>query len=232
MSDRPSPWDPGHAIRPDREDPGIGPGSPHVPRLDLTGRPSLLLSQRFEAGEFLGFETRNRYRIVDADGLAIGQVAEPGDGALGFLARQFAGHWRSFDLHFLDALRRRVMTASHPFRLYFTRLDLFDANGRRIGGVEKRFGILYRRFVVEDARGRILMTVSTPIWRLWTFPLISDGRLVAKIAKRWSGAFSEALSDRDDFSVTFVDPALTHDQRMLVLAAAVYADLTWFERKR
>ena len=205
---------------------------PDAPRLDLTTHRAVLVTQRMEAGEFFGFETRNRYRIVGADGLSIGHAAEPRDGAIGFLARQFLGHWRSFDIRFFDVLRRPVMLAHHPFRFYFTRLDVHEATGGRIGGVEKRFGILSKRLAVEDARGRVILEVSSPLWRIWTFPFMAGGRQRAKVAKRWSGGFSEVLTDRDDFLVEFTDPTLTNSERLLVLAAAIHIDLTWFERKR
>ncbi|MEN9316702.1 MAG: hypothetical protein RIS35_3095 [Pseudomonadota bacterium] len=208
------------------------PLMPYAPRIDLTGYTVLLVTQRFEAGEFLGFETRNRYRIFDRDGLLVGYAAEPRDGAVGFLARQFLGHWRSFDLQFFNVLRRPAMLAHHPFRFYFTRLDLYDATGGRIGGIERRFGLLSKRLVIEDAGGRVVMEVCSPIWRLWTFPFMAGGRQRAKVSKRWSGGFSELVTDRDDFLVEFTDPRLTNAERLLVLTAAIYIDLTWFERKR
>ncbi len=208
------------------------PLNPFAPRLDLTGHKAVYVTQRYEAGEFLGFETRNRYRITDGQGLTIGHAAEPRDGAVGFLARQFLGHWRGFDIRFFNVLRQPVMIAHHPFRFYFTRLDLYDNSRNRIGGVEKRFGILSKRMVVEDAQGRVRLEVSSPLWRIWTFQFMAQGRERAKVAKRWSGGFSEVLTDRDDFRVEFTDPTLTNAERLQLLAAAIYIDLTWFERKR
>lgn len=206
--------------------------NPFAPRLDLTPYKTVYVTQRYEAGEFLGFETRNRYRITDGEGLTIGHAAEPRDGAVGFLARQFLGHWRSFDIRFFNVLRQPVMIAHHPFRFYFTRLDLYDNGRTRIGGVGKRFGILSKRLAVEDARGRVTMEVSSPLWRIWTFRFMAGDRQRAVVAKRWSGGFSEVLTDRDDFRVEFTDPTLTNAERLQLLAAAVYVDLTWFERKR
>jgi uncharacterized protein YxjI len=206
-----------------------GPGK--TAGLDLTGHSQVFVTQRFEMGELFGFETRNRYRIADAGGNPIGYAAEERTGALGFLARQFLGHWRTFDIHFYDDGRREVFHASHPFRFYFTRLDVFDAGGRLVGAIEKRFSLLSKRFHVTNARGATVMEVNSPLWRIWTFPFVSKGRVVASVNKKWSGAMSELFTDRDDFQVEFRSRELGRDERWIVLAAAIYVDLTYFERK-
>jgi uncharacterized protein YxjI len=155
---------------------------------------------------------------------------------MGFLARQVLGHWRRFDIHFYDNARQEVFHASHPFRFYFTRLDVFDSRAvqgkqRLIGAIEKRFSILTKRFGVENDRGAVTMEVKSPFWKLWTFPFVSEGRVVASVNKKWSGALTELFTDRDNFQVEFRSRALSNDERMVVLAAAIYVDLTYFERK-
>lgn len=50
------------------------------------------------------------------------------------------------------------------------------------------------------------------------------------IHKHWSGSFSEAITDRDDFTVDF-DPRLSGDERLLMLAAALFIGLMCFERR-
>ena len=77
------------------------------------------------------------------------------------------------------------MTAHHPFRWFFQRLELF-ANG------DHEF---------------------------------------ARISKKWTGLGYELFNDKDTFLVEFNDPALPGDQRALVLAAAIYVDLMFFEKK-
>ena len=56
-------------------------------------------------------------------------------------------------------------------------------------------------------------------------------RSTALIEKKWSGLLTEMFTDKDNFRVAFLDPGLSAEQRMLVLAAAVFVDLQYFERK-
>jgi uncharacterized protein YxjI len=197
---------------------------------DLTGQRKLTLSQRFELAETFDFETRNRYRILDAAGKQIAFAAEETTGWMGFFARQILGHWRTFQLHFYDNGRRPVLHAVHPFRFYFSRLEVYDARQQLIGAVQKRFSILSKRFCVENDRGESVLEVTSPIWKIWTFPFERDGKTVASINKKWSGVLSEALTDRDDFQIEFKSFALSNDLRKVVLAAAVFVDLKYFEK--
>ncbi len=199
--------------------------------LDLTGHQALQVTQKFELAEVFDFETRNRYRISDATGRPVGYAAEERKGLLGFVFRQLLGHWRHFEIHFYDNQRREVLHAVHPFRIYFSRLEVFNANQQRIGAIQKRFSILTKRFCVENARGVPVMEVASPIWKLWTFPFVAKGREVAFVKKKWSGLLSEGLTDRDDFRVEFDSATLDNDTRNVILAAAIYVDLAYFERK-
>lgn len=192
---------------------------------------ALVIEQRHELAELVGLETRNKYEILGEDGAAVGFCAEQQKGLFGFLARMFLGHWRAFDLFFFDLDRRQVLTAHHPFRFLFQRLEVSAADGRRIGSLQARFALLSKRFDVEDASGRVAMTVSSPLWRMWTFPFQKNGRPAATVAKKWSGLLAEAFTDKDRFRVEFEDPSLSADERLLVLAAALFVDLQYFEKK-
>lgn len=197
----------------------------------LSSRPRLFVKQTFELGELFGFETRNKYRICDENGRDIAYAAEQQKGFFGFLARQFLGHWRSFAIHFFGVDRREFMIAEHPFRWYFQTLQVRTIEGRPLGAIERRFAIFSKRFDVKDGQGRLIMEVSSPFWRIWTFPFKRQGRELARVAKKWSGFGYELLTDRDNFMVEYGDPSLNNDERALIMAAAVYIDLMFFEQK-
>ena len=82
-----------------------------------------------------------------------------------------------------------------------------------------------------DASGRALLTVSSPIWRPWTFAFDRQERTLARVEKKWSGLLREAFTDADRFRVTFDPNGLNLDERSLVLAAALFIDLQFFEQK-
>ncbi len=192
---------------------------------------SVYVRQRLEIGEFLGFETRNKYGLSTEQGEEFGFVAERAKGIFGFLLRQLLGHWRSFELHFFDAQRQLQLKAYHPFRWFFQRLELRGAENRFIGAIQRKFGILHKKFVVEDFQGREIMSVASPFFRIWTFPFEKDGREVARIEKKWSGILTEAFTDKDTFRLQIQDSSLSVDERCLLVAAAIYVDLLYFEKK-
>jgi uncharacterized protein YxjI len=193
---------------------------------------ALMIRQRKELAEIvLSFETRNKYEVLTEDGRPVAFAAEQGKGFAGMLFRQMLGHWRTFDIHVFNPLRDLVMIAHHPFRFLFQRLEVRDAAGAPIGAIQQRFGILYKKFDIEDANGRLLMTMQSPLWRIWTFPLMKVGRQVSVIKKQWSGLLKEAFTDADNFRIGFDSPDLSSTERALIVAAALFVDLIYFERK-
>ncbi|HET7545108.1 MAG TPA: phospholipid scramblase-related protein [Polyangiaceae bacterium] len=190
----------------------------------------LMIVQRRELAELFGIETRNKYAI-EVNGAPVAFAAEQGKGGLAFLARMFFGHWRTFEIHFFDNARQLVLRALHPFRFMFQRLEVSAADGRPLGAIQQRFSIISKRFDVTDPSGRLLLSVSSPIWRPWTFQFERDGRPLARVEKKWSGMLREAFTDADRFRVAFTSAELGLAERSLVLAAAIFIDLQYFERK-
>ncbi|OQW53747.1 MAG: hypothetical protein A4S09_06785 [Proteobacteria bacterium SG_bin7] len=199
--------------------------------IDLSTHRNLIVRQVFEVAEWFGFETRNKYEILDEHKTPVAYAAEQQKGFFGWLLRQFLGHWRSFDIHIYNSQRQLSMTAHHPFRFIFQRLEVKDNMGRYLGCIQQRFSLISKRFDVQNARGMVVMEVASPIWRIWTFEFFHGSQVVAAIRKKWSGVFSEMFTDRDNFLVEFNDPTLSTDEKQLVLAAAIFVDLKYFENK-
>lgn len=190
----------------------------------------IMIVQRRELAELFGLETRNKYSI-EANGAPFAFAAEQGKGALAFFSRMFLGHWRTFEIHFFDNARQLVLRAVHPFRFFFQRLEVSDAGGRLLGVIQQRWALLYKRFDVLDAAGRPLLQVSSPLWRPWTFVFTRDERELARVEKKWSGTLTEVFTDADRFRVAYVLSELGMDERLLVLAAGIFIDLQYFEKK-
>jgi len=199
--------------------------------MDLTKNDKLILKQVHEIGELFGFETRNKYAILDAEQFPLGYAAEQSKGILGFFLRQFLGHWRKFEVHFFNEQRELVMVGQHPFRWFFERIEVYDANDKFIGAIQKRFAIFTKRFDVEGERGDILYTVASPIWKIWTFNFMQRGRTAASIKKRWTGLLAEAFTDKDTFYIEYINPQMENNHRKVILASSVFIDLLFFERK-
>jgi uncharacterized protein YxjI len=197
----------------------------------LQASSELYVRQVREMAELFGFETRNKYAITTADRAPVAYAAEQQKGLLGLLLRQLAGHWRRFDVTFFGADRQPLFRATHPFRFFFQRLEVHTAEGRFIGALQQRFAVASKRFDVEDATGRVVLEMRSGLFRPWTFPFLKGGEEQAVIEKKWSGGFTELLTDKDNFRVRFLSPTLTANERLLVLAAAVFVDLVYFEKK-
>jgi uncharacterized protein YxjI len=198
--------------------------------MDLERHPSLLVVQRRELAELIGFETRNQYEVRDPAGTVIGYAIEQGKGLLGALFRMFLGHFRRFDIDILDAERRLQYRAHHPFRWFFQRLELFDPQGTYLGALQQRFAVFSKRFDLLDARNQHALQMRSGLFRIWTFPLFRADAEVARIEKKWSGVLREAFTDADTFLTTFT-PAVRGTERALILAAAIFVDLQYFEKK-
>jgi len=192
---------------------------------------ALIVAQRRELAELIGFETRNKYVISTEGGVMVAYAAEQQQGWWSFLVRQYLGHWRTFDIFVFDPSRKQVLVAHHPFRWFFQRLEVSTSEGRPLGALQKRFAWLAKRFDVEDATGDVFMTVSSPLMSIWTFPFKKGSRSVAVVAKKWGGLLTEGFTDKDRFRVEFTDPRLNLEERQLILAAALFIDLQFFERK-
>ncbi len=203
-----------------------------APLVALDVHDELFVVQRKELAELLGFEARNKYAI-EAAGTPLAYAAEQGKDFLGTVARYFLGHWRTFEIHVFDANRQLWFRVVHPFRFYFQRIEVTMADGRAIGAIQQRFALFSKRFDVLDAAGRLVMTVSSPLWKPWTFGFQradSPSSEAAIVQKKWSGSLTEVFTDADRFRVGF-GPGLPTDQRVLVLAAALFIDLVYFEKK-
>ena len=199
--------------------------------MDLTIRNKVVVKQVFEAFELMGFETRNKYAIFDEGKKTIGFAAEQRTGILGHLLRQILGHWRKFDVHFFDENRTKFMHAHHPFRFYFQRLEISDADGKKIGTLEQRFSIINKKFDVLDDRDNVILEMRSPLLKFWTFPFYRKGLEIAKVTKKWSGLLAEAFTDKDTFLIDFGTGELSETEKKIILATSIYIDLQYFEKK-
>ncbi len=197
----------------------------------LASANAIYVSQKFEIAEIFGFETRNRYLIKTDNGQQFGYCAEPKLGFGDAIMRQFLGHWRIFNIVGTDMDNQQVFRAHHPFRWFFQRLDIFGEGDRAVGSLQQRFAWFNKKFDFLDTRDRVVMTMTSPLWKIWTFPIKKGSREVSVIEKKWSGITKELFTDADNFRVRYTDLKLTADERLLLLAGAVFIDLLYFETK-
>lgn len=197
----------------------------------IAGRRRFFIKQKREWGEILtGFETSNKYAILDDGGEEIGFAAEEAGGVGGFLARGFLGNARACTLHVTDRNGEIVGTGKKPFRFFFYEMEAWDKD-RHIGTIKRRFSILHRVFSVMDASGNEIMRLKSPFLRIWTFRLLVGEEEVGRISKKWSGMMKEMFTDADNFGVEIFDEDTPDDVKKLLLVATFLVDFTCFDQK-
>jgi len=179
----------------------------------------------------LGFETRNKYKILDENKRPVAFAAEESKGLSGFLFRQFLGHWRTFKVSIYDENQQKIYALNFPFRWFFKTLIVTDVKGKRLGHLQERFAIFRKKFDVYDSNNKVVARINSSFFRFWTFEFKRSTRSIGKIQKKWSGAISELFTDRDNFVMTYTDKTLPTETKALMLATCIMVDIIYFEKK-
>jgi uncharacterized protein YxjI len=189
---------------------------------------SLVVRQQKEWGEILtGFETKNRYDVSDVSGSRLYIAAEEAGSTL---LRLFLKALRPFTITVLTEDGQVVLRVMRPFRFYFHRAEVVDANGQSLGVIEKRFSVLRRIYSVLDRSGEEVFQLFGPILHPWTFQIVNKGVEYGKITKKWSGLLKEGMTDADNFALMF--PAEWDVKlKALFLGALFLIDFVHFENK-
>lgn len=203
----------------------------------LDHAPRLVLRQERSALEAVtGLDTPNRYLVLDpATGAILGGAEEEAGGVAQLFRRWFLHAGRPFTMHVsgLDG-GPAVLRLERPWRLFLSRVEVWDADGRLVGVVRQRFTWLRRRLDLEGPGGRTLARVVGPLLHPWTFVVEQGpegaGREVGRIEKRWSGLGRELFTDADTYLLAF-PPDAGALLRRLLLAAAILVDYSWFEQR-
>ena len=120
-----------------------------------------------------------------------------------------------------------------PFFFWFSSLEVKTEGGAGLGRVERRFGLIYKKYDLVDVNGRTFAKVSSPLWRLWTFPVRhTSGVGAAEISKKWGGALREIFADADTFRVAIEEGNWSGPERWVLFAAAISIDFDFFENNQ
>ena len=194
----------------------------------LSSIQGLIVQQRKEWGEILsGFETRNKYVVMDSTGKELYAAVEEG-GSL--ILRWILKALRPFEIKIYTFDQRPVLNLKRPFRFYFHEMDIHDSQGIKLGTIKRRFSIIRRIYSVLDASGQDTYQLFGPLLHPWTFEIRRGDQDLGKITKKWSGIMKEGFTDADNFGVTF--PASWDCTLKAVFLGAVFLiDFVHFENK-
>ncbi len=198
---------------------------------NLSESTTLIIKQKRELAEIFGIETKNQYEIIDQDDIEIGTAVEISAHLGHFFLRQFFGHWRKFEIVMFDPNSNKILTITHPFRFFFREFHVSDHTGKPIGSIKLRFSLMYKKFDICGLNNRVLFRVKSPWFKFWTFHIERMNQKMATISKKWSGLVNEMFFDKDNFKIDFHHSELDPREKNLILAAAIFIDLIYFEKK-
>jgi uncharacterized protein YxjI len=196
---------------------------------NLAQADALIIRQQKEWGEILtGFETKNKYEVVDLFSNPLLEVQEEGGSALTTITRLFLKALRPFTMHLFSPQGAGLFKLARPFRFYFHELDVSRSNGAPLGKIKRRFALLRRIYSVVDRNGNEIFELFGPLLHPWTFQIKRDDKEVGKITKKWSGLVKESFTDADNFGITF-PKGIDLSQKAVLLGAVFLIDFVHFE---
>jgi uncharacterized protein YxjI len=197
----------------------------------LANAETLKIQQRKEWGEIItGFETRNKYDIMDSWGNQIFEAEEESGSISKVLTRFLLTHLRPLRISIFSQEGIELFVLKRPFRFFFHELDISKPNGMVLGKVIRRFAIFCRIYGVLDRSGRETYQLFGPILRPWTFIIKKNDQELGKIVKKWSGLAKEAFTTADNFGINF-PKGLDADQKAIFLGAVFLIDFVHFEKR-
>lgn len=191
-------------------------------------RTHLMVRQTKEWGEILiGFESKNRFEILDDQGQNLGLAAEESKGVGAIFARNLLGKCRKASIHIYNQDGTKIGRGEKPFRWWFHRMEVFDGD-KKIGAIQRKWSLLNRKFAIENADGKEVMEIFSPMFRIWTFKLLFQGEECGRISKKWGGMLKEMFTDADSFGME-CQPHVPTELRAILLVATFLIDFTCFE---
>ncbi len=188
----------------------------------------LMISQQKEWGEILtGFETKNKYVVMDPEGKRLYLAAET-KGSL--IMRWALKALRPFTIDIMSEDGKLALRVKRPFKFYFHEAEIQDPQGQKLGKIKKKFSVVRKKYIIEDKTGQEIYQLFGPALRPWTFKIKSGDIEHGQITKKWSGFFKEAMSDADNFGVIFPGE-WDNKLKALFLGAVFLIDFVHFENK-
>ena len=191
----------------------------------LDSASTLIVSQKKEWGEILsGFETKNRYVVLSELGNELYYAAEKSS----VLLRLFLKAMRPFEIIVARTDGSTVLNLERPFRFFFHKLAVRDAQGKLLGTIEREFSVLRRLYRITNSMGMEICRLYGPLLHPWTFEIRELDQKVGKISKKWSGLAKEAFTDADNFAVE-LPPGKDVETKSILLGAVFLIDFVHFE---
>ena len=190
----------------------------------------LVVSQKKEWAEVLtGFETANKYTVLDSAGNVLYVAAEEGGGFGTMLGRWILKSMRPFKVSVMTSEGQAVMRAMRPFRFIYHELKVHNEKGELLGTIVRQFSILRRIYTVTGPTGQEVCQLFGPMLHPWTFEIRRGEEKLGEITKKWGGVLTEGFTDADNFGVT-LRKEWDVNTKAVFLGAVFLIDFVHFEK--
>ncbi|XP_048397608.1 phospholipid scramblase 1-like [Stegostoma tigrinum] len=185
------------------------PGLEHLLEVDR-----LLIHQQLEILEVVfGHETENKYEVKNKIGQQIYFATEKSN----FCCKIICGSRRAFEIHLMDNMGTEVICMKRTLRCQscwcpccLQKLEVQAPPGEPIGYVIQKWHPCLPKFVIQDKNKVAILKVRGPCclsscgqpikFKIQGF---DASKTIGKITKNWSGIFTEAFTDIDNFEIDF-----------------------------
>jgi len=200
---------------------------------NLFSVPEVIVTQQVEGLELMtDFEGRNSYKLSSPSGRELGHAEESDTGMLGLVTRNMFTARRPFTMGISVFNTPETVWLKRKFEFIFSSIEVSD-DDEPVGTIQQRFSLINRKYDLQPYTGMTrTLTIKGPIFKPWTFYVMSGINQVGCIKKNWSGVFKEAFTRADTFTITFEDSELTIAERKLIIGAAIAIDIDYFEQKQ
>ncbi|XP_064614980.1 phospholipid scramblase 1-like [Liolophura sinensis] len=228
------PMGPGWMAMPHAPPPNCPPGLEYLSQID-----QLLVKQKMEILEaFSGFETNNKYEILNSIGQRVYYAAEETN----FCVRNCCGARRPFHMRIMDNTCQQVIRLNRAFRCEscfcfccLQKVEVEAPPGNIVGYIRQQCSPCYPRFTIRNAQDETVLKISGPCCT-WSMcgdvefdVLTGDGSSrVGRITKQWSGLGKEYFTDADNFGISF-PMDLDVNMKAVMLGAVFLIDFMFFE---
>ncbi|XP_071165711.1 phospholipid scramblase 1-like isoform X7 [Mytilus edulis] len=185
--------------------PGCPKGLEYLASVD-----QLLVKQKVEAIEAItGFETNNKYEIVNSLGQRVYQAVED----TCCCTRNCCGSTRPFDIKIMDNRNTEVIHLSRGLRCSscwcpccLQRVTVEAPPGQVVGYVSQAWSLCKPRFKIENAEGETVLRIKGPCcqWEMcgdieFDVHTEDETTFVGRVTKQWTGLGKELSIDTDNF---------------------------------
>uniref|UniRef100_A0A3Q2XWU5 Phospholipid scramblase n=1 Tax=Hippocampus comes TaxID=109280 RepID=A0A3Q2XWU5_HIPCM len=213
--------------------PGCPPGLEYLTQVD-----QLLIKQKVELVELVGFESNNKYEVRNSMGQNVFYAVEEND----CLSRQCCGPMRPFSIHILDNFGQEIITVTRPlkcmscfFPCCLQELEVQAPPGNTVGYVMQQWHPFSPKFIVANEHTEPVLKIHGPFCGWSCLPdvdfeilTMDEVSKIGKISKQWTGLLREVFTDSDNFGIQF---PMDLDVRMkaVMIGACFLIDFMFFE---